>query len=62
MISQALICTVLLFGSLYAIVFLSPTREVIGYDCRMAEIVPDVPIKVKEMCRILWIKNSIANK
>lgn len=26
-------------------------HRVVGYDCRMAEISPDVPVKVKELCR-----------
>ena len=25
--------------------------HLIRYDCRMAEISPDIPIKVKELCR-----------
>ena len=62
MISQATISTLLLFGALYIVVFVAPNREVVGYDCRMAEITPDVPIKIKEKCRELWKKNLTESK
>ena len=28
-----------------------PKDHLVRYDCRMAEISPDIPIKVKELCR-----------
>jgi hypothetical protein len=28
-----------------------PKDHLVRYDCRMAEISPDVPVKVKELCR-----------
>ena len=31
--------------------FIQPDRTAIFYDCRVAEISPDVPPKVKEECR-----------
>jgi len=38
-----------LFGLLYGIHSVLPREAV--YDCSIAEISPDVPVKVKELCR-----------
>jgi hypothetical protein len=38
-----------LFGLLYGIHNVLPREAV--YDCRIAEISPDVPVAVKEQCR-----------
>lgn len=30
----------------------SPKQEnIVAYDCRLAEISPDIPVEVKELCR-----------
>jgi hypothetical protein len=42
-----------LFGILYGIHNVLP-REAM-YDCRIAEISPDIPVEVKEQCRKLRI-------
>jgi len=34
-----------------AFYFDQPKDRVVRYDCRMAEISPDIPVKVKELCR-----------
>jgi len=34
-----------------ACMFIQPDRSSVFYDCRVAEISPDVPPKVKEECR-----------
>lgn len=40
--------------------FFPPKPEVaVFYDCRMAEISPDVPLKVKEECRKKIEKHSL---
>ena len=31
--------------------FEQPKDHLVRYDCRMAEISPDIPVKVKELCR-----------
>ena len=36
---------------LFLIIFLQPKYKEVGYDCRLAEISPDIPIRVKEECR-----------
>ena len=42
--------------------FIQPDRTAIFYDCRVAEISPDVPPKVKEECRKAhpkpWLKSQ----
>jgi hypothetical protein len=37
------------------------TRIQARYDCQLAEISPDIPIKVKQECRELRIKNGQKN-
>ena len=39
-----------------AAMFFQPRYPTIKYDCRVAEISPDVPPKVKEECRKLMSK------
>jgi len=39
-----------------AAMFFQPRYPTIKYDCRIAEISPDVPPKVKEECRKLMSK------
>ena len=39
-----------------AAMFFQPRYPTIKYDCRIAEISPDVPLKVKEECRKLMSK------
>lgn len=36
---------------LFLLVFLHPKYKEVGYDCRLAEISPDIPQRVKEECR-----------
>jgi hypothetical protein len=36
---------------LFLIIFLHPKYKEVGYDCRLAEISPDIPQRVKEECR-----------
>ena len=36
---------------LFLIIFLHPKYKEVRYDCRHAEISPDIPIRVKEECR-----------
>ena len=43
-----------LFGLLYGIHSYLPKE--VGYDCRIAEISPDIPVAVKEECRKLKAK------
>lgn len=38
------------------VMFFQPGHPTIKYDCRIAEISPDVPVKVKEECRRLQEK------
>lgn len=42
--------------------FIQPDRTAVFYDCRIAEISPDVPPKVKEECRKAhpktWLKSQ----
>lgn len=45
-----------LFGLLYGIHSYLPNQSV--YDCRLAEISPDIPIQVKEECRKLKAKQN----
>ena len=43
-----------LFALLFGIWFVVTTPQVtVTYDCRLAEISPDIPIPVKEKCRQL---------
>jgi hypothetical protein len=37
------------------------TRIQARYDCQLAEISPDIPVKVKQECRELRIKNEQRN-
>jgi len=39
-----------------AVMFFQPRYPTIKYDCRLAEISPDIPPKVKEECRKLMSK------
>lgn len=39
-----------------AAMFFQPRYPTVKYDCRIAEISPDVPLKVKEECRKLMSK------
>jgi hypothetical protein len=39
-----------------AVMFFQPRYPMIKYDCRLAEISPDIPLKVKEECRKLMSK------
>ena len=53
---------ILLFVVIISMVmaFFPPTPEVaVFYDCRIAEISPDVPLKVKEECRKKMEKHSL---
>jgi hypothetical protein len=44
--------SVFLFVAFFAAFYFDqPKERVVRYDCRMAEISPDIPIKVKELCR-----------
>jgi hypothetical protein len=36
---------------LIASYFDQPKDHLVRYDCRLAEISPDIPVKVKELCR-----------
>ena len=45
-----------MFGLLYGINTMMP-REVM-YDCRLAEISPDIPIAAKEQCRKLRLEHK----
>jgi hypothetical protein len=38
------------------VMFFQPRYPTIKYDCRLAEISPDVPVKVREECRKLQEK------
>ena len=39
-----------------AVMFFQPRYPTIKYDCRLAEISPDIPPQVKEECRKLMSK------
>lgn len=45
-----IILMILVIASI-ACMFIQPDRSAVFYDCRIAEISPDVPPKVKEECR-----------
>ena len=49
------ICVILIPVVFY---FIVPRHGVQVYDCRMAEISPDIPLKVKEECRKLNIQRN----
>ena len=51
LVVQTVMAIMLLITMVYLIVVTSPNREVIGYDCRIAEIAPDAPVSYKEACR-----------
>ena len=55
------ILMILVIASIAA-AFIQPDRTAIVYDCRVAEISPDVPPKVKEECRKKlskqWLKSQ----
>ena len=38
--------------------FDQPKDHLVRYDCRMSEISPDVPVKVKELCRQARMKDQ----
>jgi len=48
---------VCMLGLLYGINLMLPTT--VRYDCRIAEISPDMPIKAKEQCRKLRMKQNM---
>jgi hypothetical protein len=48
-VSLVLVLSILAFSVIAYIAIDKPT--VVMYDCRIAEISPDVPVKVKEECR-----------
>jgi len=47
----------------FAVYLLTDSHGVVVYDCRLAEISPDIPIDVKEECRRIrlqeWQKQNI---
>ena len=55
---------ILLIAVILSIVcmFIQPDRTAVFYDCRIAEISPDVPPKIKEECRKKlskqWLKSQ----
>ena len=55
------ILMILVIASIAA-AFMQPDRSEVFYDCRIAEISPDVPPKVKEACRKKmskpWLKSQ----
>lgn len=48
-VSLVLVLSILAFSIIAYIAIDKPT--VVMYDCRIAEISPDVPVKVKQECR-----------
>jgi len=43
-------------GLLFFAIYIQPKHVTMQYDCRIAEISPDVPMVVKEKCRRLMEK------
>lgn len=51
---------VVVFHALLISVFVDSTRDVVvQYDCRLSEISPDFPPKVREQCRQLRAKSKL---
>jgi hypothetical protein len=49
---DAFIMVLFLIGAVGIASYSDQSKDhLIRYDCRMAEISPDIPIKVKELCR-----------
>ena len=48
-VSLVLVLSILVFSIIAYIAIDKPT--VVMYDCRIAEISPDVPVKIKQECR-----------
>lgn len=50
--------SVCILGLLYTINLMIP--KIVIYDCRIAEISPDIPISAKDQCRKLKMKQTIS--
>lgn len=49
---DAILAVLALLGAIcLASYFDQPKEHLVRYDCRLAEISPDIPVKVKELCR-----------
>jgi hypothetical protein len=46
---------------LYGMIEIVDHSVVVRYDCRIAEISPDIPVKVKEQCRQMLRNEQEAN-
>ena len=54
--SLSIIAIVVVVALTIFAIYITPTSSVIVYDCRLAEISPDIPVKAKEQCRKLQAK------
>lgn len=52
----------LIFAFGLAAYYDQPKDHMVKYDCSMSEISPDVPIKVKELCRQARLNNKPQEK